>query len=223
MLRAACAEAACGSDPAADLAAVVRATRNGPRLLDAITLLSIVDPTFREPVDLFALLRDARAGRTAALDQWLAVVRRWEAAPSEQLSQGLHASALCGDWRYPWGSSATPVAARKRALARSAARLPARRLWPFDRATATGNGFIRQCLDWPPTPPTPTARGKLPNVPTLLIGGTHDLSTPLVWARAELRLAPGGRLVTVAGAGHSVQSRARSDAGRDAVRGFLLD
>ena len=143
-------------------------------------------------------------------------------APADFLSQGLHASALCGDWRFPWGSSATAVASRRRALVRSLSHLPARRLWPFDRTTAIGNGFVQQCLQWPATAPTPAAPGKLPDVPTLLLGGTHDLSTPLRWARAELRLAPGGRLVTVPGAGHGVQTRATSNAGRDAVRSFLL-
>jgi hypothetical protein len=29
--------------------------------------------------------------------------------------------------------------------------------WPFDRATAAGNGFIRTCMNWPPTLPPPEA------------------------------------------------------------------
>ena len=57
---------------------------------------------------------------------------------------------------------------------------------------------------------------------TLLVNGDHDLSTPLQWAREELRYAPKGRLVVVPGAGHSVQSRARNDVGRNAVAKFLL-
>ena len=59
-------------------------------------------------------------------------------------------------------------------------------------------------------------------VPALLVNGDHDLSTPLEWARKELALAPKGKLVVVHGAGHSVQSRAVSDAGRRAVAAFLL-
>jgi pimeloyl-ACP methyl ester carboxylesterase len=55
----------------------------------------------------------------------------------------------------------------------------------------------------------------------LLLGGDRDLSTPLAWARQELSLAPRGRLVVVPGAGHSVQMRAFSDRGREAVRALL--
>ena len=84
-----------------------------------------------------------------------------------------------------------------------------------------GNGFVRQCLPWTPTTPTPPPHGKL-LVPTLLVNGDHDLSTPLAWAREQLALTPHGKLVVVPGAGHSVQSRAVSDVGRKAVARFLL-
>jgi pimeloyl-ACP methyl ester carboxylesterase len=113
------------------------------------------------------------------------------------------------------------MAGREAALRAAVARLPSARLYPFDRATAAGTGFVRQCLPWAATPPTPAATGKL-LVPTLLINGDHDLSTPLEWARHELALAPQGNLVVVPGAGHSTQSRARSDIGRRAVAAFLL-
>jgi pimeloyl-ACP methyl ester carboxylesterase len=60
-------------------------------------------------------------------------------------------------------------------------------------------------------------------VPTLLLSGDHDLSTPLAWGRREAALAPRGKLVVVSGAGHSVQLRAVSDVGRAAVQSFLED
>jgi len=213
--------AVCGGDSCTnDLAAVIKARHNGPLLLDALTFESILDPTFRRTFDVPALLRTARRGNPAQLTSFLAYVRRTEAAPPEFLDQGLHASALCADWRYPWGSSAAPLAGRLAQLERAAARLKARDLFPYDRRTALDNGFIRQCLPWSPTPPTPLATGKL-QVPTLLLNGDHDLSTPLEWARQELRLAPQGELVVVPGAGHSVQSRAVSDVGLRAVADFL--
>jgi pimeloyl-ACP methyl ester carboxylesterase len=59
-------------------------------------------------------------------------------------------------------------------------------------------------------------------VPALLVNGDHDLSTPLEWAREELRLTTEAKLVVVRGAGHSTQSRASSDVSRKAVARFLL-
>jgi pimeloyl-ACP methyl ester carboxylesterase len=211
----------CGTRCVSDLATVVKRRHDGPQLLDALTFLSIVDPTFTTAVDIPSVLRDARRGDLTPLTRTLALVRRWSAAPADALDQGLHASAICADWRFPWGSSSAPLAGRAAAVARRVARIPMTRLYPFDRGTAAGNGFVRQCLPWSPTPPTPAAHGRI-TVPALLVNGDHDLSTPLEWARAELKLIPKGRLVVVPGAGHSTQSRAFSDVGRRAVATFLL-
>jgi pimeloyl-ACP methyl ester carboxylesterase len=211
----------CGNDSCAnDLAAVIRSHHNGPLMFDALTFESIVDPTFRSAFDVPALLHDARRGRDARLESFLRYVRATEAAPPQFLDQGLHASALCADWRYPWGTSAARLAGRRVKLEQAVTRLKAGDLFPYDRQTASGNGFIRQCLPWAPTPATPLATGKL-QIPTLLVNGDHDLSTPLEWAQQELKLAPRGKLVVVPGAGHSVQSRAVSDIGRRAVADFL--
>jgi pimeloyl-ACP methyl ester carboxylesterase len=54
------------------------------------------------------------------------------------------------------------------------------------------------------------------------VNGDHDLSTPLEWAREELRLTTRAKLVVIPGAGHSTQSRASTDVGRRAVARFLL-
>src|SRR5262249_17863723 len=158
---------------------VVRARHDGPPILDALTLMSVVDPAFTRPADIAAALHDARAGDLVSLDALLSTSRNWDAAPAEALSQGLHASALCGDMRFPWGASPAPVAGRSAKLARWVARLRASDVAPFDRATATGNGFVRQCLPWAPTTPTPSVPKRLPCVPTLLLNGDRDLSTPL--------------------------------------------
>ncbi len=211
----------CGTRCVSDLAAVVRARHDGPQLLDALTFLSIVDPTYRSLFDVPSLLADARGGRLSQLRFLLLTTHRAAAAPASILDQGLHASAICADWRYPWGSSAAALAGREAVLNRAAAKLSPRQLYPFDRATASGNGFIRQCLPWTPTPATPLVTGKV-RVPTLLVNGDHDLSTPLAWARQELKLIPNGRLVVVPGAGHSTQARALSGVGRRAVAEFLL-
>jgi len=211
----------CGARCVTDLAAVVQRRHYGPQLLDALTLISIVDPTYRGAFDVPGALRRARLGDLSGLRLMLRTTSAWQAAPAEALSQGLHASALCADMRFPWGSSSTPVPGRAAKLSRAAARLRPRDVSPFDRATAMGTGFVQQCLPWSPTTPTPPAPRRLPAVPTLLVNGDHDLSTPLEWARREAALIPSGRLVVVHGAGHSVQFRATSDAGRDAVTAFL--
>jgi pimeloyl-ACP methyl ester carboxylesterase len=214
--------AVCGRACVADLAAVVRRDHLGPRLLDALTFDSIADPTYRKFWDVPAALHAARRGDRTLLNRFLAAASTYQGeTPAAALDQGLHASALCADWRYPWGSSAAPLAGRAAKLHAAIARIPAKELYPFDARTAMGNGFVLQCLPWTPTAPTPLPHGKL-RVPTLLVNGDHDLSTPLAWAREELAMTTHGRLVIVPGAGHSTQSRAMSNVGRAAVARFLL-
>jgi len=144
--------------------------------------------------------------------------------PGLRLSQGLHASTLCADMPMPWGGPDTPVAARPAALARAVAGLTTAQVWPFDRATAAGNGFIQTCLYWPPAPAPAAAaapRTELPSVPVLLLAGGHDLSTPLAGARAQAALAPDGHLFVVPTAGHSVQSRAAGNPAEAELARFL--
>jgi pimeloyl-ACP methyl ester carboxylesterase len=211
----------CGNRCVDDLAAVVKRYDNGVGVLDALTTDSIVDPTYKTVFDIPQALRAARNGAPGLLESFIVSMHAGDQAPAEALDQGLHASALCGDWRYPWGTSAAPLAGREAALSRAVAKLPTKALFPFDRKTATGNGFIRQCLPWAPTPPTPLDRGKI-TVPTLLLNGDHDLSTPLEWAKQELRRTTHGKLVVVPGAGHSTQSRSASGISRKSVAAFLL-
>jgi pimeloyl-ACP methyl ester carboxylesterase len=211
----------CGKGCVADIATVVRRYNLGPQLFDALTFDSIADPTYRKYWNVPAALHAAAHGNRQRLDTFLAAALHYQRYPASQLDQGLHASALCADWRYPWGNSAAPLAGRAAKLRAAVARIPAAKLYPFDRRTASQNGFVTQCLPWAPTKPTPQPHGKL-RVPTLMVEGNHDLSTQLTWARQQLALTPHGKLVVVPGAGHSVQSRAVSDIGRKAVARFLL-
>jgi pimeloyl-ACP methyl ester carboxylesterase len=210
----------CGNRCVNDLAAVIKRYHNGVDVLDALTTDSIVDPTYTTVFNIPQALRAARNGAPGLLESFVASMHAGDTAPADALDQGLHASALCADWRYPWGTSAAPIAGREAALARAVARLPASAVFPFDRRTASGNGFVRQCLPWAPTPPTPLDRGKI-TVPTLLLNGNHDLSTPLEWAKQELARTTHGKLVVVPGAGHSTQSRSVSDVSRKSVAAFL--
>jgi len=221
VLREACAAQDCGSDPASDLAAVVRRYHDGPALLDMLVALSVGDPSFP---GVPAALHAAAAGRPGALNALIARVHAADAATAGELSQGLHASTLCADMPMPWGGPDTPLAARPAALARAVARLTTAQVWPFDRDTAAGNGFIRTCLYWPPAPAPAAAaapRTELPSVPVLLLAGGHDLSTPLAGARAQAALAPDGHLLVVPTAGHSVQSRAAGNPAEAELARFL--
>jgi pimeloyl-ACP methyl ester carboxylesterase len=204
VLRAACKP--CASDPAADLAAVVRRRHDGPQLLDTLTGLSVGPPQLRAAT---LALRRARAGDDAPLNGLVRGVQRVDASYTAPfLSQGLHASSLCADSPAPWGGAAAPLAGRREALAAAVAKLSPRDVYPYDRATAAGNGIALQCLYWPPTAvPAPAPARDLPAVPVLLLGGDQDLSTPLEWTRAEAARAPRGQLVVARGAGHSVQSQ----------------
>lgn len=210
----------CGSC-AGDLAADVARYHDGTELLDALVTLSVFDPTYRTAFDVPLVLRQARLGNRGPMDGMLAGIRTAEASTAAtDLSQGLHASALCEDWLWPWGSSAAPLAGRKAALDRYATRLPRSALGPFDRSTVTGNGIMQQCLYWPPTAATPQPPpGARILAPALVLAGDRDLSTPLPWPRAELRLLPHGKLVVVHGSGHSTQ---RSPQAQAAVQRFLL-
>jgi pimeloyl-ACP methyl ester carboxylesterase len=220
VLRAACADLACGFDPAADLAWVVRHGIAPVPLWDAIVTYEFVDPEYQRMIEA---IHEARHGDPAPLRTLVAQLHQGSGAPAELFSSGLHAATLCADMRFPW-SSATPVARRPPLLARRIESVPESAVWPFTRATASHNGFMETCKVWPVTPPVPSPplRSRLPAVPVLLVNGDHDLSTPLEWAREEARLAPKGRLVVVHGASHSVQTREQGSAGRAAVQAFLL-
>jgi pimeloyl-ACP methyl ester carboxylesterase len=203
-------ETACGKDcktnPVADLSQVIEQRHDGPQLFDLITTLSIFHPHLQDAIDA---LHDAVNGNSGRLDGLMAGVHRVVAGyTAGQLSQGLHASTLCGDIRAPWGGADAPLDGRKAALDRAVAQLSAADLGPYDRETAAGNGVALQCMYWPPMAVKPPPKlGDLPDVPTLLIAGDNDLSTPLEWAQAEAKTAPNGHLMIVPGAGHSVQSQ----------------
>ena len=221
VLRSVCAAERCGWDPAADLAAVVARLHDGPAILNALVAESVAAPDFP---GMLNALHAARAGRPGRLDALLAVVQRDEAVPASYLSQGLHESTLCPELAPPWDPAA-PGTQRAATLSKLADSTPPADLYPFDRATATGNGLAQGCLAWPATPPpdgpdgAPSAR--LPAVPVLLLSGERDLSTPLPWVREEAAMAPHGQLLEVPGAGHSVQLRARDPSVRRTVARFL--
>jgi pimeloyl-ACP methyl ester carboxylesterase len=233
VLRDACTAApACGYDPADDLASVVRSrgTADGVKIFDMIVTYEFLDPTYRDinaggaipnGGDLIGALHAARLGNPARLDALMTNLAPGGDDPAA-FSSGLHAATLCADQRFPWGNAATPTWLRQPALDFVARTLPERATWPYTTQVAIQQGFIQTCLFWPAERPGSNPGGRLPDVPTLLLNGDHDLSTPMEWAQEEAKLAPHGELVIVKGASHSIQNRERGHAGRDAVIGFLM-
>jgi len=219
VLRTVCQETGCATDPAGDLAEVVRTRHNGPEVLDTIAGMSAGKPNLTE---VPAALHQAAGGDSTALDAMIADGHRGSAASADQLSQGLHATAVCQDNPGPWGDASTPVAGRAEAANAAARALPDAAFFPFDRDTATGNGAIVTCAQWPTTPVAPWTGGRnLPAVPVLVLAGDHDVITPLAFAQQELAHAPQGRLVVVPGSGHITQDHANGAGGRTAAREFL--
>ena len=221
VLRSVCAEQHCGFDPAQDVATIVHTRHDGPALLNALVAESVGFPSFQGvPQALHAAAR----GNPKGLDELLAGVRRGEAAPADALSQGLHESSLCVELAPPWDAGSSP-AQRRAVIGRVATALTRAQVYPFDRATARGNGLVQGCLEWPatdpPALPTGNPAGDLPSVPVLLYSGQRDLSTPQAWAREEAARAPDGQLVSVPGAGHSVQLRAADPHVRRILGQFL--
>jgi pimeloyl-ACP methyl ester carboxylesterase len=223
---------ACGFDPAADVAWLVRHRGDGVRIFDMLVTYEFIDPTYRNPDppgtppgfgDVVGALHAARHGQPAHLDQLIAGLSQAGGSPSD-FSSGLHAATFCTDLRFPWGSDAVPPPLRQGPLARATAKLTRAQVFPFDSRTAEGDGIMQTCLAWPVTRPAPEVPpgALLPRVPVLLLAGDRDLSTPLEWARQEAARAPLGELVIVPGAAHSIQSREPGHQGRDALFAFLM-
>jgi pimeloyl-ACP methyl ester carboxylesterase len=218
VLRDVCADRQCPGDPADDLAAVVRARQDGSDILNTITIMEFVSSDYEGVPEA---LHAAAQGDMRALNEMIAGVRRGVQAPAAELSQGLHVSTLCADGVWPWGSLAVPVQSRADDVARAAIGLDPASVWPFDLATARGNGILATCLGWPQTAVDMPPLGALPKVPILMLGGDRDLSTPLEWMHQEAASAPGAQVVVVPDATHGVQTRATDDKGRQAVYDFL--
>jgi pimeloyl-ACP methyl ester carboxylesterase len=219
VLRMVCAETACTTDPAQDLAEVIRVRHDGPWLLDTLSGLTHGGPQL---AGIPTALHQAARGENTALDAIIAAEAHDHATTAEQFSQGLHVTTVCADWVWPWGGADAPMAGRASAITKAVAALPDAVVFPYDRATAAGNGTVATCEQWPPTPVVPfPSRANLPPVPTLLLAGDHDLITPLAWTQHEAAYAPHGQLVVIPGSGHITQNNGNGPAGRAAVTTFL--
>jgi pimeloyl-ACP methyl ester carboxylesterase len=221
VLRSACQEQSCGRDPAAELADVVRRYDNGVGVLDLLVIAGILDPKLTGTAfyPVLDLLHRAAEGDPGPLNAAIADLRSSPTPPAE-FSAGLHMATLCADLRNaPWGDSSAPLPGRDRAVARAVDEISAAEAWPFRPETAGEQGIIQGCRHWPPSRPTPQPPHSRLTMPVLLINGDRDLSTPVEWAREQAARTPYGRLVVIAGMGHSIQGR--NAEGDRAVEDFL--
>ena len=146
VLRAVCRAQHCPGDPAADLAAVVRARHDGPELDDTLVALSVGAPSFP---GVLAALREARAGHPRHLERLVRVVRRAQRAPARGPQPGAaRRDAVRRHARRRGAGAGAPLAGREAALGAPRRRPRTRR--PYDRATVVGNGYAQLCLRWPP-------------------------------------------------------------------------
>lgn len=225
VLREACqVNPACTSDPADDLAWLVRGGQVGgqpiepTRLMGALSDISNSDDL--RYAEVTRVLHLARQGDMNALEQFLKPYD--ETLPANRLSAGLHLATLCTDLRFPWGDSASHLAGRAAALEGAIAALTPEALWPYDARTVRALLAVSGCLRWPPARPSALTPGGRIRPRTLIVHGDRDLYCPLDWARREAALLDQGRLVIVPGGGHSLQGAAYTSLGRDAVNDFLL-
>lgn len=226
VLAASCRhDPACTTDPVADLAWLVRngeidgSPLNGTALLESLSILSLnsVNPSFE---GIAKVLNDARAGDTAALKELFQQATSRGAA-FDELSAGLHLATLCSDLRFPWGDSATPLAARPAALDSAVRRLDPARLSPYDVRTARNQLMIEGCLRWTSRASEYPA-GQVLTPRTLILHGGNDLFCPPEWSTWTKDHARDARLVVVPGSGHGVQGSRSDSTGRDQVKAFLL-
>jgi pimeloyl-ACP methyl ester carboxylesterase len=199
----------------------VRARIDGPALVDLATGLSsfFQNKLARLPSAIKAALRE-RPKRLVAMYRDYRE-KNYTPDPAD-LSWGLHTATICADVPFPWGSAASDPASRPAAAEAALAALPPGSWGPFGADTAVRNGLLRTCERWPATnvapPPEP---GPLPAVPTLILAGTWDLSTPIQDARTEARRSPDATFAKLHELGHSTVTSA--ECAQDAVLRFYAE
>jgi pimeloyl-ACP methyl ester carboxylesterase len=239
-LRALCPDGcrALGSDPAADLTALVarlraaplrglRYTALGERRRGTVRPTAIADlmydadynPALRAAVP-WAVRAALDHGDAAPMLRLLAVSRRYAAPSDPRDFSAARYATVCEETPLPWPRGTLPAdrlrIARERALA-----LAPSAFHPFDPEVAFADE-IELCLRWPDPgrPPAPSG-GAYPAVPTLLLQGEEDLRTPPEVSANLATLIPGARRVTVPGVGHAIIGGDPSGCGRRQLLRFV--
>jgi pimeloyl-ACP methyl ester carboxylesterase len=240
-----CGNSACAgitSDPAADLAALVkrletkslagfvvggdgkrRARRFGRTAIFSVLLEGDFDPGLRAGFP--AAVRSALAGDAAPMLRLArtAQVDNLFPDPVSEFSPALYATTTCEDGPLPWDPSLS-FGNRWSLVFSQAAALPDSVFGPFDRAFARSNDTLRLCAPWPAGAPlVPPDPRPLPDVPTLLLGGAVDLRTPIENDKDLLARLPHASSVVIPNVGHSVLDSDLSGCADEATHLFFDD
>ena len=218
VFRSICHERHCPSNPSTDLHVILAHRSDAATVFDAILDAGIYDGQYRGVPEA---LDAAAHGDPAALNRLLADRARAAAVtPATSLSQGAHADALCADTAWPWTNSDSPPRRAQLLLATAQRDGPAS-FYPFTPADGATNGYARTCERWPTARPPNTHRD-LPNVPVLMLGGTHDLSTPIEMLNQEAAWVPDREIRIFPNTGHSQQTYNGDPAAIGVLNRFLL-
>ena len=173
--------------------------------LYGLVSLSDLDPVTR--ARLPGAVAAARRGDGAPLARALTGTLAALGGPAQQrgpVSDALFAATTCAEAPLPWSPASAPDAGRDQALRNRVRQLGTRPFAPFGPAAVISASFLAQCKRWPAVQPGGPAAAPGPAVPTLVINGSEDLRTPVEEGRELAAAYPGGRELTVPGAGHSV-------------------
>jgi hypothetical protein len=139
-----------------------------------------------------------------------------------ELSVGLNVATTCADTRLSYATT-TPTDQRAALMSASVAAAPAAGLGPFSRPLVEHLSIDRECLTWPPGTVRGPVDAPLPKVPTLILGGSRDIRTPLENDRAIAAQIPGAQLVVVPGNGHDAIDTDLNGCVRTALVRFFAD
>ena len=157
----------------------------GPRAGRRVTLLDLLvvqgssDPDYTAVIQA---LHKARHGDPAELDALIAGLHAGQPVPAELFSWGLYTASFCSDLRFPWGDSSAPLHQRQAALDRRVAGLRRQEVWPYDRRTVAGLGFIQRCLHCLSPGPLPNHRQPRSCHPSRRCCSTGAATCPRRWS-----------------------------------------
>lgn len=223
VLRSLCADAACDGatdDLPGDLATVAARLEAGGTVAGTVVdgrgrarrsalagtsdLIGIVTAGDLNPGIVALLpgaLRAAAAGDDAPLARLRPVADGTPIAAGD-LSIALNAATSCEDTALPY-DLADPLDVRRAKTQAALAAIPASSYVPFSARAVGESGYPGDCELWPGTPaPRRPSTAPLPDVPTLILGGSLDTRTPIENARQLAALMPRATVVEVPGNGH---------------------